>query len=349
MSWYSRIYVFVRQYREKHPFLGFFLHISLYALLAFQFVGAIFSIYVYNWVFLRIFVRNAIQRTIYGVVYNYLMFMFFWSIGQTIITKVARVPKQYYVTPEVDKQMKEATPFLKGRYEPDASSQEKAHEQYNLLVEAAESARLRFVEVDSWMRLRYCYMCSLIKPDRAHHCMSCGFCVVKYDHHCPWINKCVSHRNYKYFLLYLIYGMIIAVISVLTSLEAPVRFVLDQNWAEDWPHLLQVLVCLLMHCAFGYYPLFELLVYHLKLIKDNETTCEQAKPANIKGDNHANYNLGTYRNYRAVFGWGLWAIPVDTRVNDGRHFPVNYPSDSQAERYVVRRAAEVPFNSVKMI
>ncbi|TKR75914.1 hypothetical protein L596_017135 [Steinernema carpocapsae] len=146
MSWYSRIYVFVRQYREKHPFLGFFLHISLYALLAFQFVGAIFSIYVYNWVFLRIFVRNAIQRTIYGVVYNYLMFMFFWSIGQTIITKVARVPKQYYVTPEVDKQMKEATPFLKGRYEPDASSQEKAHEQYNLLVEAAESARLRVIE-----------------------------------------------------------------------------------------------------------------------------------------------------------------------------------------------------------
>ncbi|VDK81257.1 unnamed protein product, partial [Gongylonema pulchrum] len=52
---------------------------------------------------------------------------------------------------------------------------------------------------------RYCYQCSLIKPDRSHHCSSCGFCVVKYDHHCPWINKCVSFNNYKYFMLYLIY------------------------------------------------------------------------------------------------------------------------------------------------
>ncbi|VDN87314.1 unnamed protein product, partial [Brugia pahangi] len=55
----------------------------------------------------------------------------------------------------------------------------------------------------------YCYQCSLIKPDRCHHCSSCGYCVVKYDHHCPWINKCVSFNNYKYFMLYLIYSCIL--------------------------------------------------------------------------------------------------------------------------------------------
>lgn len=32
------------------------------------------------------------------------------------------------------------------------------------------------------------------------------------------------------------------------------------------------------------------------------------------GDNRADYDIGPYRNFRAVFGWGLWMFPVDTSV-----------------------------------
>lgn len=53
---------------------------------------------------------------------------------------------------------------------------------------------------------RYCYQCATIKPDRSHHCSSCGRCVVKFDHHCPWINQCVNYSNYKSFVLYIIYS-----------------------------------------------------------------------------------------------------------------------------------------------
>jgi hypothetical protein len=33
---------------------------------------------------------------------------------------------------------------------------------------------------------RLCYECGYFKPPAAHHCRSCGCCVVEMDHHCWW-------------------------------------------------------------------------------------------------------------------------------------------------------------------
>uniref|UniRef100_A0A0K0CU28 Palmitoyltransferase n=1 Tax=Angiostrongylus cantonensis TaxID=6313 RepID=A0A0K0CU28_ANGCA len=178
--------------------------------------------------------------------------------------------------------------------------------------------------VISAMDFRYCYMCMSLKPDRAHHCSSCGRCVVKFDHHCPWINQCVNYTNYKQFLLYIFYSTLTVVWFLITSLECFVRFILNANWLEDSIPFSLLLTVMVAYGVFGYYPLGEMLVFHFGLISMNETTCEQAKPSVLKFDFKADYNLGREKNFMQVFGWGLWLFPLNTSLEDGIHFEIRY-------------------------
>lgn len=49
-----------------------------------------------------------------------------------------------------------------------------------------------------------CHTCNIIKPARSKHCRLCDECYVGYDHHCHWINKCIGHGNYRWFMMWLL-------------------------------------------------------------------------------------------------------------------------------------------------
>ncbi|KAI0122919.1 DHHC zinc finger domain-containing protein [Xylariales sp. AK1849] len=75
---------------------------------------------------------------------------------------------------------------------------------YSTLPTTAPPSATSFT-VKSNGELRFCKKCQARKPDRAHHCSTCGRCVLKMDHHCPWLATCIGLRNHKAFLLFLIY------------------------------------------------------------------------------------------------------------------------------------------------
>ena len=67
------------------------------------------------------------------------------------------------------------------------------------------------------------------KPQRAHHCWECGYCIFKMDHHCPWINNCVGYRNMKYFMLFNFYTFLSSIMLVICMLMAFINLITDIN------------------------------------------------------------------------------------------------------------------------
>lgn len=270
------------------------------------------------------FLTDCVQMTIYLCIYSSLSFMGMWCLQTTIWWRIETVPDDWRLSPEKLDELKKVTPVEGKRYVADKSSDEQIAQQHAILKEVTRELKVSQAECDHVGRPKLCYQCGHMKPDRTHHCSSCGFCVVRFDHHCPWINHCVNYNNYKFFLLYLLYSVLIIAWFLLGAIECFIRFCVRQQWGDDLASLLFILSAFVPFCIFGYFPLGELLVYHWKLMCINETTCEQAKPAVLRNDNCADYNMGRWDNVRQVFGWGLWLFPLPTQVEDGMHFKIRY-------------------------
>ncbi|KAG5982869.1 hypothetical protein E4U55_001200 [Claviceps digitariae] len=98
---------------------------------------------------------------------------------------------------------------------------------YGLLPTAQGHPPTTSFTVKSTGEIRFCKKCQARKPDRAHHCSTCRRCVLKMDHHCPWLATCLGLRNYKSFLLFLVY----------TTLFCFYAFAVSGTWV--WSEVIQ--------------------------------------------------------------------------------------------------------------
>lgn len=65
---------------------------------------------------------------------------------------------------------------------------------------------------------RYCYICETQVLPKSKHCGTCNKCVSDFDHHCKWLNNCVGGKNYKFFLLLLVSGLLSAILVLFVLL-----------------------------------------------------------------------------------------------------------------------------------
>ena len=68
-----------------------------------------------------------------------------------------------------------------------------------------------------YQELSYCNTCEILRPPRSFHCSICGFCVEVHDHHCPWMGTCIGRRSTRYFVLFLFYTGLHALITAALS------------------------------------------------------------------------------------------------------------------------------------
>ena len=75
-------------------------------------------------------------------------------------------------------------------------------------------------EADKHNKLSFCQTCKILRPPRSFHCSSCGVCVEVHDHHCPWVGTCVGHRNIRYFIGFLFFTSLHALVVFCVCLYA---------------------------------------------------------------------------------------------------------------------------------
>ncbi|KAI4189298.1 MAG: hypothetical protein L6R41_001567 [Letrouitia leprolyta] len=120
---------------------------------------------------------------------------------------------------------------------------------------------------------RFCKKCQAVKPDRAHHCSTCQRCVLKMDHHCPWLATCVGMRNYKPFLLFLIYTTIFCWLCFgVTGSWLWAEIVNDGQFDETFMPINYVLLCTISGIIGLVLTGFT--AWHLSLACRNQTTIE---------------------------------------------------------------------------
>lgn len=94
---------------------------------------------------------------------------------------------------------------------------------------------IQTVTVSSSGQARFCKKCQTSKPDRTHHCSTCKRCVLKMDHHCPWLATCLGHRNYKCFVLFLVYTTLFCYACFASSGQWVWQFFSDSKYlAEEY-------------------------------------------------------------------------------------------------------------------
>ncbi|CAJ0579085.1 unnamed protein product, partial [Mesorhabditis spiculigera] len=257
-------------------------------------------------------VESIPQKALYLVLFHILLALLVTSYLRTVFARVRRPPKEFKI--------------------PAAYREEIAG--YNGEIARIAPIVQRYVEANClpvYMReyegrgggYRFCPKCIAVKPDRSHHCSFCGTCVLKFDHHCPWVNTCVNFHNYKFFLLFLGYGLVFCIFCVATDLEFFVRF-----WRHDFLEGRGDSIKINMVMLFFVGAMFSismggLFFYHLYLVAKNRTTIESFRaPILTDGPNENAFNLGIRNNFRQVFGNRplLWLLPVFTSQGDGLRF-----------------------------
>lgn len=264
------------------------------------------------------------QSRIVLFIYSFCYLNLLISLIMTYFTNPGRIPDEPFWNIKNDKR-KQSQEYIE-TIALIIAKREMILEEKNNCITINNDTFYQVSERNKYNELRYCYICMMFKPDRAHHCQICNKCILKYEHHCTLIGCCIGYFNYKYYLNLLLYIILSSFIYIVLfyemTKEITVVNILNSkniNISEICFILLYMITIIIFVFSFVFYS------YHIYLVCNNFTSYEYLH----KGNEHNNkYDLGSfYSNWIEIYGNNifLWFIPLPSSFkNDNWHNGVNF-------------------------
>ncbi|KAK1437199.1 hypothetical protein QVD17_02987 [Tagetes erecta] len=131
--------------------------------------------------------------------------------------------------------------------------------------------------------ISFCVLCDSQVKKHSKHCRTCNRCVEGFDHHCRWLNNCVGKKNYRSFILLLIFVLLMLMIEGGTAVAIFIRCFTDAKGLNKelveklhfhFPRGLLAAICVLLVLltAYGSAALGQLFFFHVVLIRKGMRT-----------------------------------------------------------------------------
>ncbi|XP_069106180.1 palmitoyltransferase ZDHHC15-like isoform X1 [Argopecten irradians] len=166
---------------------------------------------------------------------------------------------------------------------------------------------------------KYCDICQIYRPPRAHHCDTCQACILKRDHHCFMVGNCIGFKNQRYFVVLTFYAVLVGLIGgyfqyqYLSQYYYPISYswtdfiplVATYRWLFGTVETISFHVCIMIYQVYLeiLFGLFGFLYFtsQIAIIAQGKTLYELAKSIPIRNLNSIN------DNFRSVFG-DFWVL-----------------------------------------
>lgn len=171
------------------------------------------------------------------------------------------------------------------------------------LLSLPELSAKEFSVCESNGAIKFCRTCQIYRPIRATHCHETGRCIVKLDHYCPALSSAIGVGNYKYFINFLFYTVLLTIYLQIVSFLAYFR--LDKS---GW-----ILTISVLSSVIGFMGVVPFFILHLTYIRDNVTTREDT--TEILGMQKVERSLLTVR-CRVRANWQKYGILPAASLRD---------------------------------
>lgn len=189
-----------------------------------------------------------------------------------------------------------------------------------------------YLENPDERRRKYCLICHTFKPERCHHCSTCGKCVLNMDHHCPWLSNCVGFFNRKYFFQLICYTWVTLLLALVVTTIPLIRMIVMLSGSGLQPpyNMADFVFCCIsfVFICVLFITLTNFIAFHWDLVERNSTTLENLEEKR-SGQSVGNmYDQGSEFNWAQVMGKNkaLWLIPYIGKAGNPNGDGVVFPS-----------------------